>query len=76
MQKNDILRPVRKAVVESDAHGGPKCRSKICINNDESKIEWDTLSKERGSKNVASKIIVDSSLMYRLSAHTLTNYQQ
>ena len=51
-------------------HADPKCVS-IMMNL---KIEWDTLSKERGSKNVASKIIVDSSLMYGRSADQLLYY--
>ena len=38
------------------------------------KIEWDTLSKERGSKNVASEIIVDRLLLYGRSANQLLDY--
>ena len=37
-------------------------------------MEWDTLSKERGLKNVASKIIVDDVLLYGRTAKHLLAY--
>ena len=37
-------------------------------------IEWDTLAKERGLKNVASKIIVDDLSLYGRTAEQLLGY--
>ena len=37
-------------------------------------MEWDTLSKERGLKNVASKIIVDDVLLYGSTSKQLLDY--
>ena len=37
-------------------------------------MEWDTLAKERGFKNVASKIIVVDVLLYGSTAEQLLNY--
>ena len=38
------------------------------------KIEWDTLSKGRGLKNVASEIIVDDVLLYGRTSDKLLAY--
>ena len=37
-------------------------------------MEWGTLSKERGLKNVASKIIVDDMLLYGCTADQIRDY--
>ena len=39
-------------------------------------MEWDTLAKERGLKNVASKIIFDDMLLYRRTSEQLLAYFQ
>ena len=36
-KKTGIIQPGRKAAVESDSYGGPKCSYIICINEDEDK---------------------------------------
>ena len=62
-QNTGILQPGHKAVVESDAYGGPKCSSKICSNDDE-------------ATTVASKIIVDDVLLYgRVAGHILAYFR-
>ena len=37
-------------------------------------MEWDTLAKERGLTNVASKIIVDGVLLYGRTSRQLLDY--
>ena len=37
-------------------------------------MKWETLSKERGLKNVASKIIVDDVLLYGRTAEQIIGY--
>ena len=37
-------------------------------------IKWDTLTKERGLKNVAPKIIVDDLLLYGLTDEQTQDY--
>ena len=38
------------------------------------KMEWDTLVKERGLKNVASETIVDDVLLYGITVKNLLEY--
>ena len=38
------------------------------------KMEWETLVKERGLKNVASEIIVDDVLLYGIKVKKLIEY--
>ena len=73
-RKTGILHPGQKLAVEGDDYGGPKCGSNIFINDDESTYGWDTLSKERGLTNFASKIIVDGVLLYGRTSRQLLDY--
>ena len=73
-QKTDVIQPIQKVAVESDAYWGPKFSSNICRNNDEVKNEWGTRVKECGLKNVASNIFSDGVLLYGRTNEQLLAY--
>ena len=74
LRKTGILHPGQKSVVESDAYGGPKCGSKICINDNEATYGMRYTSQRMWFKNVASKIIVDDKLLYGHTDEQLLAY--
>ena len=73
-RKTGILHPGWKAALESDAYGDQNASTIFVAMATKLYMEWDTLSKERGLKKFASKIIVVDVLLYGHTARQLIAY--